>query len=153
MALGACAGSTGGGLKVIRAVLLAKGLRRNVHHTLHPNSVRIVHLNGAPVGMDVLHGVGSYLAAYCLVALASFLVVSLDGFSVETNLSAMLSCFNNIGPALDAAGPMSNFGAFSNLSKLVLTADMLLGRLEIFPILALFSRRTWRTRRPLRAAH
>lgn len=153
MALGACAGSTGGGLKVIRAVLLAKGLRRNVHHTLHPNSVRIVHLNGAPVGMDVLHGVGSYLAAYCLVALASFLVVSLDGFSVETNLSAMLSCFNNIGPALDAAGPMSNFGAFSNLSKLVLTADMLLGRLEIFPILALFSRRTWRMRRPLRAAH
>ncbi|MFQ7159062.1 MAG: potassium transporter TrkG [Ruthenibacterium sp.] len=150
---GAGRGSTGGGLKVIRAVLLAKGLRRNVHHTLHPNSVRIVHLNGAPVGMDVLHGVGSYLAAYCLVALASFLVVSLDGFSVETNLSAMLSCFNNIGPALDAAGPMSNFGAFSNLSKLVLTADMLLGRLEIFPILALFSRRTWRMRRPLRAAH
>ena len=151
MVLGACAGSTGGGIKVVRAILLLKGLRRNVHRTLHPNSVRMVHLNGEPVSLEVLHGVGSYMAAYWLLAGASFILVCLDGFSIETGVSAVLACFNNIGPALDAAGPMANYGAFSDASKLVLTADMLLGRLEIFPILALFSRRTWRVHRPLRA--
>ena len=111
----------------------------------------MVHLNGEPVSLEVLHGVGSYMAAYWLLAGASFILVCLDGFSIETGVSAVLACFNNIGPALDAAGPMANYGAFSDASKLVLTADMLLGRLEIFPILALFSRRTWRVHRPLRA--
>ena len=150
MVLGACAGSTGGGIKVVRAILLLKGLRRNVHRTLHPNSMRVVHLNGEAVSLDVLHGVGSYLAAYVLLVGISFLVVCLDGFSIETSISAVLACFNNIGPALDMAGPMSNYGIFSDISKLMLTADMLLGRLEIFPMLALFSSRSWRVRRPLR---
>ena len=147
MVLGACAGSTGGGIKTIRFVLLMKGIRTNIRQILRPQNVEVVHVNGQVVEENVMRGVNSYMAAYWVIVFGSIMVVSLDEFSIESNLSAVLSCFNNIGPGLDAVGPMSNFSAFSDLSKLVLTLDMLMGRLEIFPLLTLFSYQSWSRKR------
>ena len=93
---------------------------------------------------SIVENTNTYLIAYAFIAVASFLIISLDGFSVETNISAMLSCLNNIGPGFDAVGPMGNFAGYSVISKLILILDMLAGRLEIFPILVLFSKRTWK---------
>jgi trk system potassium uptake protein TrkH len=143
MVVGACAGSTGGGLKCGRALLLLKSLRRNIRKVLHPQKVQIVRNNGQMVDEKVLENTNAYLAAYVVIVLLSFIVISLDGFSITTNISAVLACFNNIGPGFDAVGPTCNFAAYSPLSKIVLIADMLAGRLEIFPILILFSRSTW----------
>ena len=144
MMVGACAGSTGGGIKVARVLLLCKSLRRNIRLVLRPNTVRVVRSNGAPVEEKVLDTTNAYLAAYVIIMVASFILISLDGFSITTNLSAVFACFNNIGPGLDAVGPTCNYGIYSNLSKLVLSLDMLAGRLEIFPILILFSAKTWK---------
>ena len=141
---GACAGSTGGGIKCGRLLLLLKGLRRNVRQTLSPNRVQIIRTNGRVVEERVLQGVNFYLSAYVLIIVISFIVISLDGLSVTTNISAVLSCFNNIGPGLEAVGPTCNYSAYSVLSKLVLIMNMLAGRLEIFPILILGSRSVWR---------
>lgn len=144
MLVGACAGSTGGGLKCARLLLLVKSLRRNVQRLLHPQRVLIVRSNGRRVPEQVLDNTSAYLAAYAMILAVSFLVVSLDGFSVTTNLSAVLACFNNIGPGLEMVGPNSSYAGYGLLSKLVLIADMLAGRLEIFPILILFPLSTWR---------
>ena len=146
MVIGACAGSTGGGLKCARVLLLFKSLRRNIRQVLNPRKVMVVRSNGKVVDERILANTNAYLAAYVVIVIASFLLVAPDGFSTGTNLSAVLACFNNIGPGLEAVGPTCNFGAYSDFSKLVLVLDMLAGRLEIFPILALFSRGTW-TRR------
>ncbi len=143
MIIGACAGSTGGGIKVARVLLLFKSLRRNIRQVLHPNKVQVVRNNGQVVDEKVLDNTNAYLAAYVVIIIVSIALISLDGFSVGTNLSAVLSCFNNIGPGLEAVGPTCNFGRYSIFSKLVLITDMLAGRLEIFPILILFSRSTW----------
>ncbi len=143
MVIGACAGSTGGGLKVGRLLLLLKSLRRNIHIALHPSKIQVVRSNGRVVSEQVLDNANAYLAAYAIILFASFLVVSLDGFSFTTNFSAVLACFNNIGPGLEMVGPIGNYGAYSPLSKLVLIGDMLAGRLEIFPMLILISRSTW----------
>ncbi len=143
MFVGASAGSTGGGIKCARVLLLMKELRRNIQQVLHPRAVRMVRINNRGMHEQVIQNVNAYMAAYLVLAAASFIVVSLDGYSFETNFSAVAACFNNIGPGFDAVGPMANFSGYSILSKLVLTADMLLGRLEIFPILTLFSRYTW----------
>ena len=144
MLLGACAGSTGGGLKMARVLLLLKDLRRSVRKSLHPNSVQVVQVNGEALQEQVLRNTAAYLTAYCVLTLGSFLLVSLDGFSVEANISAVFACFNNIGPGLAEVGPTSSFAAYSAFSKVILTMDMLFGRLEIFPMLALLSRHTWR---------
>ena len=144
MFIGACAGSTGGGLKMARVLLLLKDLHRSVRKSLHPNSVQVVQVNGEAVQEQVLRNTAAYLTAYCVLMLGSFLLVSLDGFSVEANISAVFACFNNIGPGLAEVGPTSSFAAYSAFSKVILTLDMLFGRLEIFPMLALFSRHTWR---------
>ena len=146
MVVGACAGSTGGGLKCARVLLLLKSLRRNIRQVLNPRKVQVVRNNGNAVNERILANTNAYLAAYVVIIIVSFLLISLDGFSTGTNISAVLACFNNIGPGLEAVGPTCNFSAYSDLSKLVLILDMLAGRLEIFPILALFSRGTW-TRR------
>lgn len=143
MLLGACAGSTGGGFKCGRALLVLKGLRRSVRQIVHPGKVEVVRVNGRTVDEKVLQNTNAYLAAYALIVVASFLLISIDGFSITTNLSAVLACFNNIGPGLELVGPTCNFGGFSVFSKLVLILDMLAGRLEIFPILILFSKTTW----------
>ena len=143
MVVGACAGSTGGGLKCARVLLIFKSLRRNIRQVMNPRKVQVVRNNGRTVDERILSNTNAYLSAYVIIIIASFLLVSLDRVSVGTNLSAVLACFNNIGPGLEAVGPTCNYGAFSNFSKLVLILDMLAGRLEIFPILALFSRGTW----------
>jgi trk system potassium uptake protein TrkH len=122
---------------------LGKNLCRNVRRVVNPQRVQVVRNNGSVVGEKTLENINTYMAAYVLIIAVSFLCVSLDGFSVTTNFSAVIACFNNIGPGLDAVGPTCNFGGFSIFSKLVLIVDMLAGRLEIFPILILGSRNTW----------
>ena len=146
MVVGACAGSTGGGLKVARLLLLVKGLRRNIRQMLNPRKVEVVRNNGKVVDEKILDTINAYLAAYVLILFAVFAIISLDGFSVGTNFSAVLCTFNNIGPGLEAVGPTCNFSQYSALSKLVLSWAMLAGRLEIFPILVMFSRETWKKR-------
>ena len=146
MVVGASAGSTGGGLKVARLLLLLKGVRRNIRRMLNPRRMEVVRNNGSVVSETILDNTNAYFAAYVVIIFLVFLVISLDGFSVGTNFSAVLCTFNNIGPGLEAVGPTCNFSAYSNLSKLVLSWAMLAGRLEIFPILVLFSRNTWRNR-------
>ncbi len=146
MVVGACAGSTGGGLKVARLLLLVKGLRRNIRQMLNPRKVEVVRNNGKVVDEKILDTTNAYLAAYVLILFAVFAIISLDGFSVGTNFSAVLCTFNNIGPGLEAVGPTCNFSQYSALSKLVLSWAMLAGRLEIFPILVMFSRETWKKR-------
>ena len=146
MVVGASAGSTGGGLKCIRVLLLFKNLRRNIRQILNPQKVMVVRSNGKPVEEKVLSNTNAYLAAYVIIIVVSTLLISLDGFDFETNLSAVLACFNNIGPGMAAVGATCNYSAYSVFSKLILSVNMLAGRLEIFPILVLLSRSTW-TRR------
>ncbi len=146
MVIGACAGSTGGGLKCARLLLLFKSLRRNIRQVIRPQRVQSVRNSGQVVPEKVLDNANAYLAAYVVIIVLSFMVISLDNFSIGTNITAVLACFNNIGPGLEAVGPTCNYSAYSTLSKLVLCFDMLAGRLEIFPILVLFSRNTWRNR-------
>ena len=147
MLLGACAGSTGGGLKQIRLLLLIKSLRKNLHKSLHPSEVKAVLVNGKAMDDDTLQTTNAYLIAYVFIIVLSFLIISLDGFSFETNLTAIIATFNNIGPGLDMVGPTGNYAAFSNMSKLVMCADMLAGRLEIYPMLILLSKTTWKRAR------
>ncbi len=144
MVLGACAGSTGGGVKVARVLLLGKAGRRGIRRMLRPRSVCQVHVDGQLASEDMIQNAYSYLFVYCAVVMASMLLISLDGFSLETNVTAVLACLNNIGPGLDMVGPMGNFYPFSDFSKLVLSFDMLVGRLEIFPMLILFAPSAWR---------
>ena len=146
MVVGASAGSTGGGFKCIRVLLLFKILRRNIRQILNPRKVMVIRNNGKAVDEKVLANTNAYLAAYVVIIIISTLLISLDGFGFETNLSAVLACFNNIGPGMAAVGPTCNFAAYSVLSKLILSVNMLAGRLEIFPMLVLLSRSTW-TRR------
>ncbi len=144
MVVGACAGSTGGGLKCARVLLLIKGLRRNIRTVLHPREVQVVRVNNRVVDEKILANTNAYLTAYIFIVVLSMLLISLDGFSTETNFSAILCTFNNIGPGFDRVGPTCNFYDYSSFSKIVLSFDMLAGRLEIFPILALFSKTTWK---------
>ena len=146
MVVGASAGSTGGGLKVGRLLLLLKGTRRNIRRMLNPRKVELIRNNGSVVDEQILDNTNAYLSAYVIIVFAIFAVISLDGFSVGTNFSAVLCTFNNIGPGLEAVGPTCNFSQFSDLSKLVLSWAMLAGRLEIFPMLILFSQGTWKKR-------
>lgn len=144
MVIGACAGSTGGGLKVARLLLIFKSFIRNIGRVQNPQKVAVIRINKKPMDEKIVTATMAYLCAYVLIVLGSFLVISIDGFSVTTNITATLACFNNIGPGLEAVGPTQNFSAFSDFSKIVLMLDMLAGRLEIFPILALFSRKAWK---------
>jgi len=146
MVVGACAGSTGGGLKVARVLLLLKGVRRNIRQMLNPRKVEVVRNNESVVDEKILSNTNAYLSAYVVILFVVFAIISLDGFSTGTNLSAVLACFNNIGPGLEAVGPTCNYSVYSNLSKLVLSWAMLAGRLEIFPILVLFSPKTWKSK-------
>ena len=146
MLVGACAGSTGGGLKIARLLMLVKSLGRNIRQTINPRKVLIVRNNGQTVDEKILRNCDAYLAAYVIIMFVSFMVVSLDNFSIGTNFTAVVACFNNIGPGLEQVGPTCNFSAYSDLSKLVLCFDMLAGRLEIFPILALLSRKVWKNK-------
>jgi trk system potassium uptake protein TrkH len=146
MLVGACAGSTGGGIKVARVLLIFKSLKRNINKMLHPKSVQVVRSNDRVVDEHILDNTNAYLAAYIIILVVSVLIISWDGYSTGTNVSAVMACFNNIGPGLEAVGPTCNFAGFGIVSKLVLILDMLAGRLEIFPVLALLSGATWKRR-------
>ena len=144
MVVGACAGSTGGGMKVSRILIMLKSVKREMKRLLHPKSVNIVKVNGKKVNEDTLQGVYVYFIAYVAIFIVSLLVISLDKFDFATNFSAVLTTVNNIGPGIEKVGPMYNFSEFSVLSKIVFSLDMLIGRLEIFPFLMLFSPDLWR---------
>ena len=144
MFIGASAGSTGGGIKVIRLQLLVKSMVRDIRRTVHPKSVNTVKLDGHAVDESILSGVQGFFFAYILVLLTATAIVSLDGFSFETSLTAVLATLSNIGPGLGMVGPVGNYAAFSNLSKIVLSMCMLIGRLEVFPMLMLVSPSAWK---------
>ena len=144
MFIGACAGSTGGGIKVSRVVLLFRSLTKELSQSLHPNQIRKIHFEGRAVDHVVLRSVNVFMAAYILIFAISVLLIGIDNYDLVTNLTAVAATLNNIGPGLELVGPAQNFGLFSNFSKLVLTFDMLAGRLELFPLLLLFYRGTWK---------
>ena len=144
MFLGACAGSTGGGIKTARIVIMAKTVGREIKRMLHPRSVSVLKAEGKPVDQTVIHGTAVYFITYMGIFAVSILLVSLDGFDMVSTLTSVITCFNNVGPGLGMVGPMGNFADFSDFSKIILSLDMLLGRLEIFPIFMLFSPSIWR---------
>ena len=144
MFVGACAGSTGGGIKVSRFVILIKTIKKELHTLLHPRSVRKLKMDGHTLEHEVVRATNVFLIAYVLVFSFSVLLVGFDNFDMITNFTAVASALNNIGPGLELVGPTQNFGLFSNGAKLVLTFDMLAGRLELFPMLLLFVRDTWK---------
>ena len=146
MFIGTCAGSTGGGIKVCRFVILCKTIRQEVKKILHPNLVTVVKMNGKKVSRETLQGVNVYFAAYIFILAASVLLVSLDNFDFATSFSGVLTTINNVGPGISKVGPVENFHMFSNLSKIVFSFDMLAGRLEIIPYLLLLSPDLWRRR-------
>ncbi len=143
MFFGGCAGSTAGGLKMSRAIIIIKNLFREISKILHPHKVKVVKISNKPVSEQVISTTMAYLAAYCALMIISFIIISLDGYSIATNISGVVACFNNIGPGFEAVGPVCNFSGFSNASKIVFSIDMLLGRLEIFPIIMLFNKDAW----------
>ena len=144
MFIGACAGSTGGGMKVSRWVIWTKASYSDMRQMLHPNAVSVVRFEGKPVPEKTLRGVHLYLTVYVLVFSVSVLLLSLEGFDLTTTFTAVTACFNNIGPGLEMVGPMGNFSEFSLWAKLLLSFDMLAGRLELFPMLLLFAPSIWR---------
>lgn len=144
MIVGASAGSTGGGFKISRVVILLKLIRRELRRLTHPRAVAHIKMDNKNIGEDVAHNVLVYLAVYVLLLIVGILLIALNGFDHVTTVTAVLTTLNNVGPGLNVIGPLSNFSVFSPFSKLVLTALMLLGRLEIFPILLLFSPSVWR---------
>ena len=144
MFIGACAGSTAGGFKVSRLVLLVKNCQIEFRHLLHPRSVNVMRFEGKKVEGEVRKGVSVYLALYVICFFVIFFLLSFDSFDLETNFSAAAACFNNIGPGLGAVGPVSNYASYSDFSKIVLSLAMLLGRLEIWPIILSLAPSSWK---------
>ncbi len=144
MIFGACAGSTAGGIKVSRFIILVKSAFCEVKHLLRPRSVNLVRLDGEVVSEETRRAAYNFLVFYAMIIMGSFLILSLDGHTIETNFTAALTCVNNVGPIMGDVGPFGNFASFSWLSKLVLTADMLFGRLEIMPMIIFLSPTAWK---------
>ncbi len=142
--LGACGGSTAGGIKISRFIILLKMVGREIRRIVHPRSVNLIKLDGYKIEEDVIRSVSGYIVLYVLILLSSFMIVSLNDFDFITNMTAVTTCLSNVGPGLNMAGPVENYAFFSGFSKLVLCMDMLLGRLEIFPIIMLFAPSIWR---------
>ena len=143
MFIGGCAGSTAGGLKVSRFVMMIKMIRREFMKMIHPRSVSAVRIEGKKVDDTTLNGVNVYFALYMVIYFAVFLLLCLEPFDFETNFTAVAACYNNIGPGFGAVGPMGSFSGYSAFSKIVLSATMLLGRLEIYPLLFALIPSTW----------
>ena len=144
MFTGGCAGSTSGGIKISRIAILCKSLKRELKRLAHPNHVSVIKMDGQAVEERVVSAAGAFIAAYLLVLLAGALVVSWDNYGFQESFAASLTCISNVGPGLGILGPMENFSILSPLSKLVLSLEMLMGRLELMPLLALLLRSTWR---------
>ncbi len=147
MVVGACAGSTGGGMKVSRIMILCKACRSEVGRLLNPREVKVMTMDGKRVPDNTIRGVYAYSIAYVLILVASILLVALDNFDFTTTVTAVFATLNNIGPGLEVVGPTGNYAAFSPLAKIVLSLDMLFGRLEIFPLVVLLLPGTWRRSR------
>nr|MCR5100025.1 TrkH family potassium uptake protein [Butyrivibrio sp.] len=142
--IGACAGSTGGGFKFSRFIILWRTIKNELIFIIHPKSVKKVYMDGRAVEGTTVKSVSAYLGIYVLIYVVSLLIISLDGFDYETNFTAVAATLNNVGPGLGMVGPMGNYSEFSVLSKIVLMFDMLAGRLELLPIMILLSPRTWK---------
>lgn len=143
MFIGACAGSTGGGIKVSRIAIAVKTVKKELSFLIHPRSVKVLKFEGKTIEHTVLRSINTYLIAYLLIFVGSVVLLSLDGFDLTTNFTAVAATLNNIGPGLNEVGPTCNFGIFGAWTKFILMFDMLAGRLELFPMLLLFSPRTW----------
>lgn len=144
MFIGACAGSTGGGIKVSRIVILFKSMHKELLAIIHPKQVKKIKLNSHPIEHDVVRGVNVFMVAYLMTFIISLILISFDNHDLITNFTAVAAAINNIGPGLEMVGPTSNFGFFSAPAKAVLIFDMLAGRLELFPMLLLFTPSTWK---------
>lgn len=144
MFIGACAGSTGGGIKVSRILMLFKTIGKEMAFLVHKRSIKVIKINDKKQENDTIKSTNVYFVTFIFIFAISLLIISLDNFDFTTNFSAVTATLNNIGPGLGNVGPMGNFSGFSNLSKIVLMFNMLMGRLEIFPILLLFSPSTWK---------
>lgn len=140
MIIGACAGSTGGGFKISRLIILLKAMMAEVRHIITPKAINPVRIDGKPIDKETLNSTRIYAAAYLILICLFTWILSLDGKDLTTNVTAVLSCFNNIGPGLGSVGPMNNFGIYSDWAQVLLSLCMLTGRLEIFPMLLLFGR-------------
>ena len=146
MFIGACAGSTGGGVKVARVVILVKSSLADMRKMLHPNAIATVRFEGKPLTERSVRGVHVFISVYVLVFAVSFLLLTLEGFDLVTTFTALAACINNIGPGLEVVGPMGNYAQFSPWAKLLLSFNMLVGRLEIFPMLLLCAPSIWKRR-------
>ena len=146
MIIGACAGSTAGGLKISRILILFKNIFREIKHMIRPRSVNVVRVDGEVISDETVRSATGYLTVYMLAIVICVVLIAIDGYSMETNITATLSCINNIGPALGDLGAMGNFSVFSPFSKVVLTLAMLLGRLEFVPMIVFFSPYAWKKR-------
>lgn len=144
MFIGACAGSTGGGMKVSRFLILFKTVAKELKLLLHPKSIKKIRIDGKAVEHETIRSTNVYMFTYVLIFAASMLVLTLDNLDMTTTFTAVAATLNNIGPGLELVGPTGNFSIFSNLSKLVMIFDMLAGRLELFPLLLLFTKSTWK---------
>lgn len=149
MFIGGCAGSTAGGLKVSRVIIFFKAARQDLNKMLHTHAVTAIRFEGKPLDEKTLQGVHNYFNVYMLLVMLSTVLVSLDGFDLTTTFTAVITCLNNVGPGMELVGPMGNFSHFSDPVKYLLSFDMLAGRLELYPMLALFAPRLWRSRRTM----
>ena len=144
MFIGACAGSTGGGIKVSRFIIGIKTIFREIQSYIHPKSVKVIKTEGKPVDSETCRSVSIYFITFMMIFTASFLLISIEGKDIVTNFTAVAATINNIGPGLSAVGPTQNFGSYSDFSKYVLMFDMLAGRLELFPLIILFTPSIWK---------
>ena len=143
MIIGACAGSTGGGIKISRVVIMFKSFAREIKKMLHPRSYNIIKVDDKKLDETAVSGVGVYLIIYVIMICTGAVLISLDGYDFETTLSSVLTCISNVGPGFSLVGPVENFSLFSPFSKIILSFAMLLGRLEFWPLIILFAPSTW----------
>lgn len=144
MFIGACAGSTGGGIKVSRIIILVKSVKQELGYFIHPRSVKVIKMDNKPLSANSIRGVNAFFVTYTLIFVASLLIITFDNFDLVTNFTAVTATLNNIGPGLKLDGPTGNFGIFSPVAKYILMFDMLAGRLELYPILLLFTPSVWK---------
>lgn len=144
MLVGAMAGSTGGGIKTVRIIILFKAIKREIDKIIHPKRINSVKIDGKVIDEDIIYGVFLFIGAYIVIALIAIFIISLDNFDIVTTITSVITTLSNIGPGLELVGPTGNFSAFSPISKIVLSFCMLAGRLEIYPMLILFSKSIWK---------
>lgn len=144
MFIGACAGSTGGGIKVSRIIILFKSMAKELSVMIHPKQVRKITVDSHAIDHETVRSVNVYMVCYIMVFVISMGVMSFDNYDLITNFTAVAATLNNVGPGLEMVGPIQNFGFMSSPTKLILIFDMLAGRLELFPMLLLFAPATWK---------